>query len=128
MRANRSDDKLGHVGDGLARLDRDAEDVGAVALDALGDVAHRRRHRLDAPRIEIGPHRARADHVVALGREPALDRACRSDWCSANTIQLGLVPGVAAATDMRPVMPSAPGAVSTCRLSPRALVELAERR
>ena len=38
---------------------------------------------------------------------------------SANTIQLGLVPGVLAVTDMRPLMPSAAGAVSTCRLSPR---------
>ena len=53
---------------------RDAEDVGAVALDALGDVAHRRRHRLDAPRVEIGPYGTRADDVVALGGEPALDR------------------------------------------------------
>ena len=66
--------ELGDVGDGLPRLDGDAENVGAVALDALGDVADRRRHRLDALRVEIGPHGAGADDVVALGREPALDR------------------------------------------------------
>jgi hypothetical protein len=58
----------------LPRLDGDAEDVGAIALDALGDVSHRRRHRFDALRVEIGPNRARADDAVALGSQPALDR------------------------------------------------------
>ena len=66
--------QLGDVGDGLPRLERDAEDVGAVALDALGHEADGRRHRLDAARVEIGPDDARADDVVALRRQPALDR------------------------------------------------------
>ena len=34
----------------------------------------RRRHRLDALRVEIGPDDAGADDVVAIGGEPALDR------------------------------------------------------
>ena len=38
---------------------------------------------------------------------------------SAKTIQLGLVPDVAALTDMRLLVPSGPAAVSTIRLSPR---------
>ena len=38
---------------------------------------------------------------------------------SANTNQAGLVPAVLACTDMRPLTPSAPGAVSICKASPR---------
>ena len=65
--------ELGDEGDGLAGLQREAEHVGAVVLDALGHVADGGRHRVDAPRVEIGPHHAGADRVVAVGGEPALD-------------------------------------------------------
>ena len=66
--------QLGDVGDGLARLQRDAEHVGTVALDALGNVADRMRDFLDAPCVEVGPHDAGPRHVVAVDSEPALDR------------------------------------------------------
>jgi hypothetical protein len=65
---------LGHERHGLAGLDREAEDVGAVVLDALGHEANGGRHHLDAAGVEVGPHDARADRVVAIGRQPALDR------------------------------------------------------
>ena len=110
--------QLGDVGDGLAGLQRDAEHVGAVALDALGHVADRMRDLLDAPRVEVGPHHAGAGHVVAVDREPALDRLVGGvaqrerepgrDWCRAWT----------RSTARRWVMPSLPGAVSMVSWSP----------
>ena len=66
--------ELGDEGHGLAGLQREAEHVGAVVLDALGHVADRGRDRVDAPRVEVGPHHAGADRAVAVGRQPALDR------------------------------------------------------
>ena len=73
-RAKRSDGELGDEGDGLSRLQGEAEHVGTVVLDALGHVADRRRDGIDAPRVEVGPHHARAHRAVAVGGEPALDR------------------------------------------------------
>ena len=64
--------ELGHEGDGLPGLQREAEHVGAVVLHALGDVADGGRDGIDAARVEVGPHHARAHHAVAVGGEPAL--------------------------------------------------------
>ena len=66
--------ELGDEGDGLAGLERQAEHVGAVVLDALGHKADGGGDGIDAPRVEIGPHHARADRAVAIGHQPALDR------------------------------------------------------
>ena len=118
MRAKALAGKLGDVRDRLAGLQRDAENVRLVAFDALRHEADRRRDAFDAAGIEIGPDRAGADDRIAIGRQQR-----SSDLSvllvSANTIQLGLVPGTDARTVMRPDTPSAPAAVSTCRLSPR---------
>ena len=65
--------ELGDEGDGLAGLERQAEDVGTVVLDALGHKADGGGDGIDAPRVEIGPHHARADRAVAVRHQPALD-------------------------------------------------------
>ena len=41
-------------------------------LDALRHITHRGRDGIDAARVEVGPHDARAHHAVAVRREPAL--------------------------------------------------------
>ncbi len=69
---------LDNVGDRLARIDGDLEDVGAVVGYALRHEADRRRHSDDTGRIEVRQHDAGADQRVPIGHQPALDRPlCR---------------------------------------------------
>ena len=66
--------QLGHIGYGLAGLQRDPKHVGAIALQPLGHETDRRRYGLDTARVEIGPDRAGSDDVIAVGRKPPLNR------------------------------------------------------
>ena len=47
--------KLGNVGDGLAGLERDAENIGAVVFDPLRHESQRGGHGLQPSRIKVGP-------------------------------------------------------------------------
>ena len=66
--------ELGDVGDRLAGLERDAEHVCLVALDALRHEADRRRDAFDAPGVEIRPDRSRSDDGITVGCEQAFER------------------------------------------------------
>ena len=83
--------QLGDEGDGLAGLERQSKHVGAIVLDALGHIADGGGDGIDAPRVEIGPHHARADRAVAIRHQPALhgliggigerEHEPGRDWC-----------------------------------------------
>ena len=66
--------QLGGEGDGLPRLEVQAEHVGAIALERLGAEAERRRHRGDAGSVELGPEHARIGERVTRRDQPAHDR------------------------------------------------------
>ena len=82
--------QLGDIGDGLAALDRQPEDVGAVALDALRGKARGIGHSLDPAGIEVRPDGAGADDVIAIGGEPKLDRLFgRVGQCEDQPVRIG---------------------------------------
>ena len=65
--------ELGDVGDDRAGIERDAEDVGLAARNALRRKAFARRHRADALPAEVGPDQAGADEPVMRHDEQPVD-------------------------------------------------------
>ena len=65
--------QFGDVGDGRARIERDAEDVGVRVVIGLRREALARRNRVDAYGAEIWPDDARSDQPKMWGDQQALD-------------------------------------------------------